>query len=162
MRAEPRAHAASTQLCTKGVDPKILARRAADLVDSEHAASQGRAARRASTTAAQLLPPDRWADDGQARSTTQCGVHGTRKLHGAKPRHRRDGRAQSTHPAVAPARREHRGGGMCQGGRSIHRRLRSRGRDRRLDGRHVPPPPNARSPARADRCRLCPPPRWDC
>ena len=34
-------------------------------------------------------------DAGQARSTTQCGMHGARKLHGAKPRHRRDGRAQS-------------------------------------------------------------------
>ena len=30
-----------------------------------------------------------------------------------------------------------------------------------LDGRHVPPPPDARSATRADRCRLCPPSRWD-
>src|SRR5215831_12344877 len=75
MCAEPRAHAASTQLCTKGVDPDELACRAADLVDSEHAASQGRAARRAGTASAQSLPPDRWADDGQARSTTQCGAN---------------------------------------------------------------------------------------
>jgi hypothetical protein len=29
-------------------------------------------------------------------------VHGARKLHGAEPRHRRDGRAQSSHSAVEP------------------------------------------------------------
>jgi len=32
---------------------------------------------------------------GQARSAAQRGVHGACKLHGAKPRHRGHGRAQS-------------------------------------------------------------------
>src|SRR6516225_10714060 len=44
---------------------------------------------------------------------TQRGVHGARKLHGAEPRHRRNGRAQSPYPAAELARRERRGCGMC-------------------------------------------------
>jgi hypothetical protein len=67
----------------KGVNPCPGASRCCSCCH-ECATSQGRAARRAGIASAQSLPPARWADAGRARSKAQRGVHGARKLHGAK------------------------------------------------------------------------------